>query len=799
MKAFKSLALAALAVALACAPALAQDGQDKGAVKISWEEFRKLLELDRDEFVLSWEEFQKLLAQTGFKYVPAFALKEEKVVLTRSQFTRLLDQMKPPADPVVAPPAEYLVTKSVYRGVIREGSAQFQAEFNLEIFGAPAGGFIEIPLFPTTMALKNVLFDGRPALVVIKNNRHTLTTKDKGSHRVRVDFSMKAQTEQGPWALSFPIPLTAVTVFEVDIPFKGIDVEVAGAQELEITERGGSTHVTALLSPTNQADVRWRKKPQEVERGPAKVYAETTSLLSIEDDALRVLAEVSLSILQNTVSSVVIRVPEGYNVLDVRGSGVEDWREVKAKGSSLLEVLFEYPKQGQFSLSLIAERLLPDSSMAVDFAGFAVPDSVREKGFLGIELKSTSEVTLGGVDGLDKLDVSELPPSLINRSYKPLVFGFKYLRHPYGLVLNITKHEELPVIGTVVDSASGVTLVTEDGKLVHRIIYSVRNTSKQFMELELPAAAQVWSVFVGGEPAKPRFHGPKILIPLNRSAQGATGLAAFEVELVYFERSSRFGWLGRQDSFFPVPDIIVSQMLWSVYLPQGYRVARFGGTVEKEKTARGLLPLLASKARVVSYFEPGPGVPEEGKDEKERVAREADRAKKQFSANLALSEEQFVQQMQNELRFGRRMDDIQTGKVPAAGGILPIRINIPASGQLFRFAKTLVSGEPLTLSCSYLSGGFLWVLRGIALAAAAALLYALRRKIRGLLRQLRAKFRVEHALVLLVLLAVVLWSFSKPLSIVALMASLLGFLVTRVGFRLGRAKKNDKDGTAPGA
>jgi hypothetical protein len=482
---------------------------------------------------------------------------------------------------------------------------------------------------------------------------------------------------------------------------------------------------------------------------------------------------VGLSILQNTVSSVTIRVPEGYNILDVRGSGVEDWREVKAKGVSELEILFEYPKKGQFSLSLTAEKLLPDSSMAVDFEGFSVRDSVREKGFLGIELQSTSEDTLGDIESLDQLDESELPPALSNRTQNA-AFGFKYLRHPYSLVMNITKHEELPVIGTVVDSASGVSLFTEDGKLVHRIVYSVRNTSKQFMELELPAGAQVWSVFVGGEPAKPRFHEAKILIPLNRSALGATGLAAFEVELIYFERSSKFGWLGRQDSRFPVPDIIVSQMLWSVYLPQGYRIARFGGTVEKEKTARGLRPLLRARTKVVSYLEPGPEVPEEGKDEKERVVREADLAKKQFSANLALSEEQFVQQMENELRFGRRMDDLRSGKVPAAGGILPIRINIPASGQLFRFAKTLVSGEPLTLSCHYLSGGLLWILRGIALAAGIALLYALRRKIKGLSSSLRAKFRAEYSPIFLALLGAVLWPFSAA-SITALLAASLAF------------------------
>jgi hypothetical protein len=140
MKVFKSIVLIGLVVAMAGVAALAQDDQGQGAVKISWEEFRRLLELDKDEFVLSWAEFQKILAQTGFKYVPSFALKEEKVVLTRSQFTRLLYQMKPTADPVIQPPAEYLITRAVYRGTIGEGSAQFRAEFNLMIFDGSPGG-----------------------------------------------------------------------------------------------------------------------------------------------------------------------------------------------------------------------------------------------------------------------------------------------------------------------------------------------------------------------------------------------------------------------------------------------------------------------------------------------------------------------------------------------------------------------------------------------------------------------------------------------------------------------------------
>lgn len=738
---FSRLALLIFIGFFSWSPVFAQDVQDKGGVRISWDEFRKLLELDKDEFVLSWEEFQIMLRQTGFKYVPPYQLKEEKVVLTREQFKRLLNQMKPPLTTSIQPPADYLLTRASYTGQIGEGSAQFHAAYHIEIFERQRNQFVKIPFFPVSIALKKALLDGKQALVVLDGNRHTVTTREWGQHKIDLDLALKAATEQGPWTVTFPIPRTAVTSLEFVIPFKNIELEVSNAQEMEVSEQKGLTHVRAVLSPSNSITIRWRKRPQEVEKGPAKVYSEILSLLSIEDDALRANATIALSILQNTISSLTIKVPAGYNILEVSGNGIDDWREVESGGASFLEILLAYPKKGNFALSIVAEKLLPLSSMAVDFAGFAVQDAVREKGFLGVELKSASEVTLANSEGLDKLDVSELPASLINRSQKPLLFGFKYLRQPYSLVLDIKKHEELPVIGTVIDLASGVTLFTEDGKLVHRIIYQVRNTSKQFLELEIPKEAQIWSVFVGGEPTKPRLSSNRILIPLNRSSQGAAGLEAFDVELIFFERAERFDWLGRKDSLFPIPDILISQMLWSVYLPEGYKVVGFGGSVEKEKTAQGLRPFLSGRKKLISYTEPQSDAPEEDKDEKERYRREASKVRDQFSANLALSEEQLVRQIENEARFSQRVEDIQSGKVPAGTGILPIRIQIPATGQLFRFAKSIVSEETLTMNCSYISTSALQLIRIAVYLVIIAILYGLRRKIMRVLHSLRVKYR----------------------------------------------------------
>lgn len=720
-------------------PVQAQNRPETGAVRIPWEEFRGLLDLDRDEFVLSWQEFQKILRQTGFKDVPPFKLSDEKVVLTRAQFKNLIDRMKPPDDASVKPPADYLLTEAAYTGRIASGSARFQGSYSLELFDRPQSSYVRIPLFPIHIALDDVRLDDRPALIVLDGNRHTLTTRAAGRHRIAVDFSLKTAGQTGPQTLSFPIPRTAITRLDVEIPASGITVEVPGAQRIEITELKGKTRVRALLSPSDKIQIRWRKKPPEAAKGPPKMYAETTTLLSLEEDALRIHAALALAILQNSLAAVTLEIPSGTAILDVRGQRLEDWRELEIEGRPHLEITFDSPRQGSVNLTITAEKSLSESGSPVEFSGWSVRGAIRDKGWLAVALKSAAEVTPAESEGLDRLDVSELPASLIGLSNKPLLLGYRYLRHPFSLVLDVEKHAELPVIGTVADSASGVTLFTEDGKRVHRIVYRIRNTSKQFLELELPVESQIWSVFVGGAPVKPRLRGDRILIPLNRSTQGATGLVAFEVELIYFQKAVRFVWAGEKESRFPRTDILVSELLWSVYLPEGYRYHSFGGTVEREKTARGIRGLLAGKGRTVSPIRPRPEVPGEDKSEKDELRREAGRLKQQFSANLALSEEQMIRQIENEARFGGRVTDIQSGAAPAGGGILPIRIRIPATGRLFRFAKTIVSGESLTMTVDYMGEGtfrgMLWALAALTLAA----VFFLRRRLASIGSTLRKR------------------------------------------------------------
>jgi hypothetical protein len=129
---------------------------------------------------------------------------------------------------------------------------------------------------------------------------------------------------------------------------------------------------------------------------------------------------------------------------------------------------------------------------------------VRESGDLLVEKATNGEVKVSEKSGLSRLDVQEISDGLRGwLSTQTFLEAYKYIRPPIRLGLDIQRHEEIAVVSSVVDSANAVTLLLKDGKCVTHLTLTVKNTARQFVELKLPAGADVWSVFVEGRTVRP--------------------------------------------------------------------------------------------------------------------------------------------------------------------------------------------------------------------------------------------------------------------------------------------------------
>ena len=682
-----------------------ENKRSNSELTIPWDEFKKLINLDEDEIIISLETFQKLMAQTGVTVVPQHTLRGGNVVLKREEFKNLINRMKPPDVEGVKPPFDYLITKAVYSGKMNKQSTDITAEFNVHVLKKDT--YLKVPVLYQNIALSEIQVNGKPALVVGENGYHNVILSAKGEYKVTAFFSIKSSLDKGPNKIDLSIIQTPITLLNLEMPKKNLDVEIPEAQQIVSKEAGNKTVVTAVIAQRNSISVRWRDKLAITEKIPPKLYSEVYHLVSIEDDALKLNSDINFNILHSEIDGVEFLIPDNLNVLAVSGEGVGEWQEITKDDRRIIRVPFTYGKKGYVTVRVSAETPLTETGLSNVFTGFETIGTVREIGFIGIELNTSAEVIITESEGLDETAIQKLPAQLVNKSVKPLIHAFKYLKHPFSLVLDVKKHEKIGVPVAAISSANVVSLFTEDGKIVHRLVYQVRNSAKQFLEITLPENSDVWSVFVDNQPVESSLNGKgKLLVPLIRSRSVENRLDEFPVEVIYNMSADNFAYVGSLESSLPAVDLLVSQLIWSVYLPNDYSYLYFTSTLEKEEMIRGINLFSATRRE---YEETPSYAPNDlgDMDEARELVQKKD-YKSSFRQN-ALKEEDMVNQVASELQFAQRLDKIASegaGYPTVSGGIgtgvMPIHIEVPTSGQVYRFAKSIIKpDDELTFSVIY--------------------------------------------------------------------------------------------------
>jgi len=788
-----------------------ETSKESSEVRISWEEFKKLLKMDTDEVKLSWDEFKKLLAQTGQDVKIEYNIQNGMVVLSREQFKALLEKMKKPDISPITPPGDYLITKAEYNGVMDENSTTFNVTFDLEIFKKDRKDYPKIPLMPQGVALRDIKLDGSSTLVMVESGWYVLTTEKLGQHKVTLSFSIKSELNKGPDVLNLIIPRTAITLFDIDVPLTDARVEIPQAKYMTVSRRGRYSSIRAVLSTTSNVSLKLHRTVVKKKKSvPAKIYTEVMNLLSIEDNALRVTSRFKLNVLQNSISSVKVNIPEGYSVLYVQGDNyqeIRDWSTETANGKNVLTVPFGGEKEGTVTFTVTGEKIFTEDENEIDFNGFQVPQSVRETGFLGIEKKSAAEAEIVANEDIDVVDIQELPFELVNMSTKPLILGLRYLRHPFSLILKITKHEELPMVNTVIDNASVMSVLLAEGKVISRVVYTMRNTGKQFLELSLPENSEIWSLYVDGKREIPSKNKEgKFMIPLIRSRMTGENIAAFEVDILYYYKNKSLPILGSKKILFPKADVVISKMLWSCYLPLEYRYVHFGGNVEKEDIATGIRPLLGG-GRVFTYAKVGgyEQALESWENQEGFEDEKIQKTKKMLQSNFRLSsmnqQADLMNQVKQEIGFAENVKRVRDTGV--SGGAL-FRIEVPTSGQLYRFAKTVVEDEQLFLDFQYTKGWIYTLIKTLFFLLILYLVYRMRGKVRILCLKAKnfvcsqkafwLKLKTPDGIkALLALGAFIFFFLSKFLFVVFVLIFLLGWLKPEWVFREGVKSKATKN------
>jgi hypothetical protein len=134
-------------------------------------------------------------------------------------------------------------------------------------------------------------------------------------------------------------------------------------------------------------------------------------------------------------------------------------------------------------------------------------------------------------------------------------FRFKPLAgtSPRELTVTVSRYTAQSVLVANVEEARYDALVSEDGKILVRARYAVRNNQRSFLGVALPQQSTLWSATLAGRPIRPGLGASGgLLLPLQK---GRTGEDApiFVVELVYLQRSD--AWTADGDAHIELPAV----------------------------------------------------------------------------------------------------------------------------------------------------------------------------------------------------------------------------------------------------
>jgi len=586
----------------------------------------------------------------------------ETVLMDLDAFLKLYDASKvtpeDPEDP--KPPTAVTIPSASYDGqVVFDGDDPISAVFKgtIDINILDNDGWERVPLLPDTVALRSATIGGRPAALVRAPDLGgwlTLVTDRSGSFTIEVEFASSIFSAEGRTSFSFPVASSAATELSLSVPVdEDLDFTVGGARLQEDRVVGGTRVVDALIPSSHGVSVTWQREiPDVVQTADARLYSEVFTLVGIGDGLLTANTTIAWTIQQAGTDTLKVNLPGDVALVDVTGTGIRNW----AVEDDTLTVTLNYAAEGSYRLALQMERPLGDGNVAAT-APLAQPVGVeRSKGWVGVEARGTIEIAAGQAEGVTPIDVRALPGAILGSTSNPVLLGYKYLGDGASLPLQVTAHEDVAVLVTLLDTARATTMFTPDGRRLTAVTWRVRNNRKQFLRLDLPDGAELWSASVAGQAVQPaRAADGRILIPLVRSQESGGALAGFDVGVVYVEEGAAPDAAGKGafKAVLPTADVPVTWVGWTVYAPERAKIVKksIDGSVRKTDWLRG------------PY-----GAAQVGQ-----------------TMNVDAHQNQAIQ------RGGGAQ--IATGGL--GQGATPVAVSVPVEGQALHFEKLLALGEDL--------------------------------------------------------------------------------------------------------
>ncbi len=254
---------------------------------------------------------------------------------------------------------------------------------------------------------------------------------------------------------------------------------------------------------------------------------------------------------------------------------------------------------GELRIVVENDRLLTGEKQSAPIP--VLETGTTERRYVALESSGRDEVNVVTQTGLETLGRRQREWKMV----APLLRGgatdaFIVMPGAEGpaLVFKTVRRETVDRVGARIGLGRTVLLFDSTGAYQGVQAYRVSNSTEQFLSVEMPPGATLWTAWVAGRPVKPAFPDPskprRVDVPLVKTARGELDYA---VVLKYGGRSGDLRSLSTLE--FPLirtTNIAVERNGAEVYVPRTHTWFWFGGHLTPETRAGDL------QALAVSYY-----------------------------------------------------------------------------------------------------------------------------------------------------------------------------------------------------
>ncbi|HEU5236543.1 MAG TPA: hypothetical protein VFU37_05335 [Pyrinomonadaceae bacterium] len=567
-----------------------------------------------------------------------------------------------PAEVEAAPPAvEATLSRLDYDLKVDGDLASGEARLTVDVI---KNGWVWLPL-PDGLMVREAKLDGREVNLVKQAGEKgmvgaQLLLSKVGRSVLTLKIVAQVSTVAGTDILTLPVSNSAVSHAVVELTRQGIDVHVTGGLLLEHSEPANGSRWVANGRGNEPLTFAWRRKVDDQRASqPLRLRGKLTELVGLGEDTTQVNAEVQLEVLQGLAPEVRVQLPDQFTVNQVSGATVADW-ETNARE---LRVTFIDPVQDSTRFTVSGEIRLPRAGK-VEVPLIRLPAAERETGGVAVEVLGAGEIKDRQPAGMEEAEAVDLG-QLISSRQSPSLVAYRLQpaegKTERSLSLDVARYTPQAVLTANIEEAEYSALITIDGKLLVQSRFAVRNNQRNFLKLNLPASATLWSASVAGRPIRPgRAPDGSLLLPLEKSKSGDEA-PAFVVEVSYLDHSTAWVDKGHLRLSLLAVDLPISKSHLLLHHPPLFRLVPPPG--------------ISGNFRVATYEMP----------ESEALRTQATKAPE--TVQVSQPEVDATKQLVSQLR------DTKRGTTPVRN--LPLRVPFPHFGPSI-FLKSELTSENQT-------------------------------------------------------------------------------------------------------